>query len=118
MPILATYVNPATDTMFVLRDFDICQFEAGAKDTVVWRSREYVFNDYPSFGWVRLNGSFSTGAVVRVYRDRVLFYTTPTIMSKEPVRLPAGKGKRWAFEIESADLITSFAVATTAGELT
>ena len=118
MPILATYVNPATDTMFVLRDFDICQFEAGAKETVVWRSREYVFNDYPSFGWVRLNGSFSSGAIVRVYRDRVLAYTTPSIMSKDPVRLPAGKAKRWTFEIESADLITSFAVATTSGELT
>jgi hypothetical protein len=76
-----------------------------------------VLNTHPSFGWVRVNATFETGVVVRVYRDRVLTYTTPSIMSKDPVRLPPGKGKRWSFEIESADRITSFAVATTTGEL-
>ena len=117
MPIIDSYVDPATDTMFVLRDFDICQTNVGPRETVVWRSREYVFNDYPSFGWVRINATCDTGVVVRLYKDDVLFYTTPSIMTKNPVRVPAGKGKRWMFEIESADLITSFVIATTAGEL-
>lgn len=113
----AAFTDYARDLLFVAQGTTVSQVEAGVRTPGVWRSREYVFNRYPSFGWARVNASFGSGLVVRVYKDGVLYYTTPTITTKDPVRLPAGKAKRWSFEVEGADLATSLVVATTASEL-
>ena len=116
-PTIAAFVDGSTDSIFVAKATSVFAYDVGPKETTIWRTREYVFNRYPSFGWVRINATFETGVIVRVYRDGVLSYTTPAIMTKDPVRLPAGKSKSWWFEIESADFITSFVVATTSAEL-
>lgn len=114
---LAAHPDLLTDTLYAVVGTDIVPYRAGAVLTSTWRSKRFVLNRVHGFGWLRLNGEFSAGAVARVYRDGVLFHTTPAIVDNEPVRLPAGRSMRWELEIESVDRLTSAALASTVEEL-
>jgi hypothetical protein len=113
----AAHTNLLTDTFYLVIGVNIIPAKVGSVATGRWRSKRFILQDYVGFGWLRVNASFSAGVVVRLYADGALFYTAPTILSRDPVRLPAGRSKRWELEIESVDRITSVVVATTTAEL-
>lgn len=114
----AAYTDLLTDSLYTVAGGAIVPYTSGATDTAVWRSKRLVLVDYPGFGWLRVNGQISTGVIVRLYAEGVLFYTTPSITNRNPVRLPAGKYRRWEIEMESKDRVTSLVIATTVEELT
>lgn len=113
----AAHTDLLTDTLYVAAGPGIVDFNGGAAATAVWKSKRLVIDGYPGFGWLRVNGPALTGVVVRVYMDGALFYTTPSITTRNPVRIPHGRGKRWEVEMETSDRITSLVLATTVEEL-
>jgi hypothetical protein len=90
---------------------------SGSVAAGTWRSRRYQFPAATSFGWGRLEGPAPTGAVVRLYGDGVLVYTTPTITSLEPFRVRAIRAKRWEIEVESVDRIVGIRLGQSIEEL-
>lgn len=117
MPIQAAFTDLVTDTLYVVAGPTVVDYHAGAGQVAVWRSRRHVMDNYQGYGWARVNGPALTGVVLRLYGDGTLFYTTPSITSRSPVRLPAGQFKRWELEVETSDRITSVVIATTTAEL-
>lgn len=89
---------------------------AGPVGSGVWRSKRIVLDDWPSFGWLRLEGPFIS-AVVRIYVDGALWHTTATIVNNEPVRLPAGRFREWEIEIQAFSNVTEICLTTTAEEM-
>jgi len=106
-----------TDTLYAVSGTAIVSVKGGAVGTGTWRGKRWVFNDYPGFGWVRINGELAAGAVIKLYGDGVLFYTSPLITSRRPQRLPPGKYRVWELEVQSTDRLTSVVIASTVGEL-
>jgi len=106
-----------SDTLYVADGTAVKGVVSGAVTAGTWRSRRYQFPSPISFGWGRLEGPVVGGAVVRLYADGVLVYTTPTITSRDPFRLPARRAKRWEMEIESTDRITGLRLGQSVEEL-
>ena len=113
----AAFTDLLTDTLYIASGPAVVDFNGGTAATGLWKSKRIVIDGYPGFGWLRVNGPTLTGVVVRIYRDGTLFYTTPSITTRNPVRLPAGRAKRWEVEMETVDRITSLVLATTVEEL-
>lgn len=111
------YTDLLTDTLYSVAETSVVPINSGALLTGKWRSPRFVLDAYYGFAWLRLTGNFSTGAVVRLYVDGALFYTTPTILSNDPQRLPPGKHKRIELELESTDRITEMVITSTTDEL-
>lgn len=105
-----------TDTIYHAVDDEVLPQFQGAPVTGIWRSKRIVLDNWPSFGWLRLEGPF-TSAVVRIYVEGVLWFTSPAITDVEPIRLPAGRAREWEIELESAGQITDLVLATSAQEL-
>lgn len=114
---VTAYTDLPTDTLYSVVGTSVIPINSGAVLTGLWRSPRFVLDAYYGFAWVRLTGTINTGAVVRLYQDSVLFYTTPTILSNDPIRLPAGKSKRIELELESADRITEMKITSTTEEM-
>ncbi len=114
----AVYTDLPADTMYVVTGDQVRPWVGGSgKRTGVWKTPKIRTRSYPPFGWLRLNGPMDASAVVRVYGDQQLIYTTPSISARDPVRLPAGRYAMLEFEIESTGAFTSVTLATTAEEL-
>lgn len=109
-------VDLLTDTMYVVDGTTVLPQFAGSPVAAVWKSKRIVLNAFPPFGWLRLEGPV-TSAVVRIYTDGALWYTTPAITHNEPVRLPPGRHREIELEIESSGPVTEIVLATTADEL-
>lgn len=101
-----------SDTLYGVNGAAIVAVNAGAGDSGVWRSGIVrVPGGIPTgFAWARLQGVFVDGAVLKLYADGVLVYTTPTIMNSDPVRLPDLMARSWEIELSSKDRITSLVV--------
>lgn len=106
-----------SDTLYVADGTAVKGVLSGATTPGTWRSRRYQFPAPISFGWGKLEGTVVAGAVVRLYTDGVLTYTTPTITSRDPFRLPARRAKRWELEVESTDRITGLRLGQSVEEL-
>lgn len=115
----AAYSDLLTDTLYVVSGATVLGMHMGAKSVGKWRGKPIKLpsGNHLGFAWLRLNGALSEGAVVRLYADGSLFYTTPPIVKRDPVRLPAGRFRSWEIELESKDRITSVAMGSTIGEL-
>ena len=113
----AAYNDLLTDTLYRVNSTSIIPVGTGTVVTGRWRSKRFILQDFAGYGWLRVNGNLIAGVVARLYADGVLFYTTPTLLTPDPVRLPGGRAKRWELEIESADRVTLLMVATTTAEL-
>lgn len=111
------YTDLLTDALYSVTGTSVVPINSGAVLTGLWRSPRFVLDAYYGFAWLRLTGTITAGAVVRLYADGVLFYTTPTILSADPVRLPPGRFKRVELELESTDRITAMTITSTTGEL-
>ena len=105
-----------TDKLYVAVGAGVVPLTQDAPTAATWRSRKFVLDYQPSFAWCRLEGPL-TSAVVRLYGDGVLFYTTPAITNNEPVRLPAVRCREFEIEIESATRITQVVLANNSEEL-
>ena len=113
----AVYTDLLTDTMYFVRGVDIVPEMRGPALTGEWRSRIVVNPDHPGFGWLRVNGDLGATAVVRVYADGALFYTSPALATRTPTRMPPGRFRKWEVEVESTARITDVILATSAAEL-
>lgn len=112
----AAYTDILTDAMYVVDGTAIVPFLGGAPRVGVWRSKRIVLANYPSFGWLRVNGPMSDPVIVRIYGDGALWHTA-TLTMREPARLPAGRHRHWEIEIESDGIVTSVVLASTVEEL-
>lgn len=111
------YTDLRTDTLYVVDGTDIVPLIGGnTARTATWRSRRFVMPPSPSFAWLRVNSDFTDDVIVRLYRDGLL-HVSVTVTSKTPVRVPAGRGRIWELEIESAARVTSVRIATSSAEL-
>ena len=105
------------DALYVASGTQLKAIDAGTRETATWRSRRFSMPNPEGFGWAQINADFEEGVVLKLYVDGVLIYTSPTILSKEPFRLPAVKGRRWELELVSKDKVTSLEIAQAAQEL-
>ena len=112
------YTDLLTDTLYAAVSTTVLPQRASAADhqTAVFRSAKAVLADQRSFACLRLEGPISS-AVVRIYADGVLAYTTPSITTQAAVRIPAIRAREWEFEIESAGRVTAIVLAGSAAEL-
>lgn len=116
----AAFTDLLTDTLYVVTGTTVLPLHAGAKRAGIWRSKHLKVpsGQRIGFGWLRINGDLSEhSAIVRVYADGTLFYTSPAITNNEPVRLPAGLHRSWQFEVESQARLVAVVVASTVQEL-
>jgi hypothetical protein len=104
-----------TDTLYVSEGAAIVPMFAGAAQTAVWRSKIIVDDEQPSISWARVEGDYP--AVLRLYGDGVLVYTTPNITSNAPFALPAGRYREMQVEVESAARVTEVMLASSVQEL-
>lgn len=112
----AAHTSLLRDAMyFVLLD-EIYTQQVGTELIGLWRSKRFVADHHPTFAWLRLEGPV-TSAVVRLYADGELFYTTPAIVDNMPVRLPAGRAREWEIELESTGPVTQIVLTTTSDEM-
>jgi hypothetical protein len=111
------YTDLTTDTLYIAGPAGITAlFDASAENlTGIWRSKVIVLDFQPSFSWAIVEGDYP--ATVRLYGDGVLFYTTPTITSRAPFRLPPGRFREWEMEVESNGRVTAVNVANSLSEL-
>lgn len=107
----AAHAGLTTDRLFIKDGTAVKPIGDGIGATGVWRSKVFSFGWPEGFGWAQVNGPLETGVVLRLYLDGTLAYTTPTITTSKPVRLPAKKGYHVMLEIESTDRVTGLAVA-------
>lgn len=118
MSITATFNDLLTDTLYVAIGPGVYPMLTGAPKLATWRSKVITLDNFAGFGFLRVNGNLSAGGcVVRLYRDGVLFYTTPVITTRTPVRIPSGKARQWEVEVQSSDRIVSVEMATSLQEL-
>lgn len=110
------YTEVSTDTLYVVSGTTVKPQFTGALTTGLWFSGTIVRDDQPTFAWARVEGP-STNTVLRIYGDGALFYTTPTITTNNPVRLPAARFREWSVEVESNMRITDVVLASSAAEL-
>lgn len=108
--------NPLADQLYIAVGTTIRPMFISGRRQGIWRSGRIGLNSYPGFAWLRLSGPF-TSAVVRVYADGTLFYTTPSITSTDPVRLPAGRFRDYEFELQSDGRVTAMVLAHSSDEL-
>ncbi len=113
----AAYSDLLTDEMYVVTADVVRPFLSVPSRVGTWRSPKIVVRAFPSFGWLRVNGQLTDPVTVRIYGDGQLWYTTPPITDREPVRLPPGRYATWEIEVESASRITSVLLASTKEEL-
>lgn len=109
----AVYSELLTDTLYAVIGTSITAMHAGALALGTWRSRLIkAQSGVPTgFAWIRLNGDLGAGAVVRLFADGALAYTTPTIASGEPLRLPARQARAWEVELSGLARVTSLVLA-------
>lgn len=110
------YADLSTDALYAVVGEDVLPTGAGAALTAVWRSGQVIADAQPSFGWLLLDGP-ATSAVVRLYADGALHYTTPPIDGGVPVRIRPGRARSWEIEVECSGRITEVRLATSAAEL-
>lgn len=111
----AQFNDLITDTLYVVDGTDIVPWFQGDPYTATWRSKVAVKGSKPSYGWLRLNGDF-TSATVRVYLNGVELHED-TFTDKKPKRMPVGRGREWEIEVESDGVVTSVVMATDVKEL-
>lgn len=112
----ALYQDMRLDTLYgAVGTTVLPQFTAGFQ-VGVWRTRRVVLDAQESMAVLLLEGPF-TEAVARLYGDGSLYYTTPTISSSRPVRLPARRFREIEVELESDDRITRMVLASSIEEL-
>ena len=113
----AAFTDHSADVAYVLIGGEIMAISNGQAQEAKWRSRKFAFPYATGFGWAQVSARYSSGVVLRLYLDGALAYTTPTLMSAKPVRLPAVVGRHVEIEIESADRVTGVAVSNVQAEL-
>lgn len=113
----AAFTDRATGIAYVLIGGDIKAIDGGAAQSAKWRSKSFAFPYATGFGWAQVSARYASGVVLRLYLDGALAYTTPTLTSAQPVRLPAVVGHHVEIEIESADRVTGVAVSNVQSEL-
>jgi hypothetical protein len=113
----AAFQDMLTDTLYVVYGAAVVPLAAGPAEAAVWRSRTFVYPSPVSFAWGKVQGQPESGVVLRLYADDALVYTTPSITSREPFRVPPVRARRWAIEVESADRITGVRLAQASEEL-
>jgi hypothetical protein len=115
----AFFRDAITDRLYVASGLAIsAMFASATKRTAAWKTRVVELPDHQSFAWLQVQSNFEGGGTVAVIltKDGVTFYS-PTISSREPVRVPAGIGLEWELEVQSACRITSVTLASTTDEL-
>lgn len=119
MSISSTFTDLATDTLYVVDDDEVLPWFSGDNElTGTWRSKVIVRNDQPGFGWLRVNADdLTAGVIVRIYGDGALHYTSPSLTSREPVRMPSGRYREWEIEVESTARVNDVVLASSAAEL-
>jgi len=115
----ALFADLSTDTLYAAIGTTVKPMHGGAAAGSVWRSRLVKApSGVPTgFAWIRLNGVMATGSVVKLYADGVLSYTTPTITSNDPQRLPDRMARAWEIELLGTDRITSLVVSDSTEDL-
>jgi hypothetical protein len=112
----AVVTDLLTDSMYLACGVQVAPMFAAAPLVATWRSRRFVVDMHPMFAWLRLEGPV-TSAVVRLYGDGALYYTTPAITNNDPIRLPARRFREFEIEIESAGRVTQVVLAHGSDEL-
>lgn len=109
----ALFADLSSDTLYAAIGTAVKPMYAGTPAGSIWRSRVVKApSGVPTgFAWIRLNGEMDAGSVVKLFADGVLTYTTPTIMSNEPERLPDTMARAWEIELSGSDRITSLVVS-------
>lgn len=113
---VALFSDLSTDTVYAVEGTTIKAVHGGASTTGTWRSR--VFKEpsgaYTGFAWGRLTGELSAGVALKLYADGAMIYTTPTITSGEPFRLPPREASAWAVEVLGTARVASLVLADSA----
>lgn len=113
-PALSTlFADLSTDTLYAVTGTSVQAMHGGAGGTGVWRSRVFKApSGVPTgFAWLRLTGDLVSGAVVKLYADGGLVYTSPSITDGEPRRLPDRMARAWEVELTGAARVTSLVAA-------
>lgn len=114
--VTAVVQDVLTDSYYCAVGAQVLPLFRGSRVTGLWRSKILPRNHAAAFSYLRLDGPFES-AVVRIYGDGTLRYTTPAITSNMPVRLPPGRYRETEFELESDGVVTALVLANSAEEL-
>lgn len=111
----ALFADLATDTLYAAVGTEVQPMHGGVLAAATWRSRviKDPFGLPTGFSWLRMNGALSAGAVVKLFADGALVYTTPTISNGEPRRLPAIMARAWEVEVSGTARVTSLVMSDT-----
>lgn len=110
------YQDIRDDTLYGVVGTTVVPLLSGDLATGVYRTGVVVMDNHPHFAWLRLEGPV-TAAVVRIYGDGVLRFTSGTISGGVPVRVPAFRAREWEVEVESDDRVTDVTLAGSTAEL-
>lgn len=112
---IGVHVDQLSDTLFAVVGTEIVPYRKGASKTGIWRSKVFIADNHPAYAWGRIEGEYP--AILRLYGDSNLVYTTPSITSGDPFRLPAGRYREFQIEVESASPVMEVRLAERATEL-
>jgi hypothetical protein len=110
----ALHASLLTDTLYVLTGDDIVGVGKGAPETATWRSKTFQSNEVPVMGWARVLGDYPM--VLRVIGDNGV-RAIVNVTSDDPVRLPSGRWREWAVEIEGTNRAIQLRLAQSVDEL-
>lgn len=110
---IAVFSDASTGKAYFAVSGDVKPVAGGAVRTAKWKSKKFRLQSSDRFGfaWGRISGTINLGAIVRVYAEGNLVYTTPTILDGNPFRMPPDMARNWEIEVESADRLTSVTLA-------
>ncbi len=113
----AAHTGLTEDRLFLKDGVSVKALGDGSVGAATWRSKAFSYAWPEGFGWGQVNGQLSAGVVLRLYIDGTLVYTTPTITTNKPFRLPPVKGYRAEVEIQSTARVTGVALSNNSAEL-
>lgn len=116
---MGSYYDAVWDTVYISYGTAgnvVGRFDRGSALTATWRSKTFYMPSEVSLGALRVEAESYSGLVVRVYGDGVLLRSV-TVISDNPMRLPAKRCKEWFIEVDTSTPVYSVSIAETVGDL-
>lgn len=111
----AAYNDPQRDALYLAQGADINKWNAGTKQTYVWKSKEYRQPRHISFSYAKVEAD-SYPVTFRLYAGNTLVHTQ-SVASEKPFRLPASPAKFHSLELEGNTAINGVTLATSGEEI-
>lgn len=108
--------DPETGDLFLLIDGQVYQWHGGGERTYRWRSKDYLAPRAPSLSAARVDAD-SYPVTLRLFADGVQV-AEQSVNGPDAQRLPAKRGRRWAFELEGSAPVRVVSIAESVGGTT